>query len=178
MKNYNRMTNNILNKMGVRVDIEFLKHGDHLGDGVIGDVYKATIIRGNRSFSLEFEQSIAKSKRFQDKLNKRVYAQSGKGLGNNFTYLYPERFPKNKVDEKYGDFKIIQGEAPDNYDIFACLTKYDPGTFDNFCSEFGYDTDSKKAEKTYNAVLSEFKNMQSLFSDKELNILSYINWTE
>ncbi len=30
---------------------------------------------------------------------------------------------------------------PTAYDILACLTKYEVGTFDDFCSNFGYDTD-------------------------------------
>ena len=36
---------------------------------------------------------------------------------------------------------------PSVYDIFACLQKYDPETFEDFCAEFGYDTDSKKPKQ-------------------------------
>ncbi len=66
-------------------------------------------------------------------------------------------------------------EEPRLYDIITCLTRYDPGTFEDFCSEFGYDEDSKKAEKIYNAVRDEYLSMCSLFSDEELEILSLIN---
>src|SRR6185312_12921531 len=29
-------------------------------------------------------------------------------------------------------------KKPTAYDVLACITKYDPGTFSNFCSDFGY----------------------------------------
>ena len=73
------------------------------------------------------------------------------------------------------EFKILEKRTkPSSYDILACLTTYDPDTFENFCSEFDYDTDSKKAEKTYNAVLDEWKNIQALFTDKEIEQLAEI----
>ena len=30
--------------------------------------------------------------------------------------------------------------TPTEYDVLACLTKYDPGNYEDFCSEFGYET--------------------------------------
>jgi hypothetical protein len=65
--------------------------------------------------------------------------------------------------------------APDAYDVLACLTKYDIGTFDNFCADFGYDTDSRKAYKTYKAVLKEWKNVELLFTPDQLEQLQDIN---
>lgn len=56
-------------------------------------------------------------------------------------------------------------KKPTIYDILACLQKYDCGSFENFCSEFGYDTDSRKAEKIYKAVWKEFKAVDRLFND-------------
>lgn len=63
---------------------------------------------------------------------------------------------------------------PSAYDVLACLTKYDVGSFDNFCSEFGYDTDSRKAYKTYKAVLKEWKNVELLFTSEQLELLQEI----
>ena len=54
---------------------------------------------------------------------------------------------------------------PSAYDVLACLQKYDVGTFKNFCDDFGYDEDSKKAEKTYFAVQEEFKKVKALWGD-------------
>lgn len=52
--------------------------------------------------------------------------------------------------------------------------KYDPGSFENFCSEYGYDTMSDKAEKTYNAVYDEWLNVSRLFNDEQLEVLQLI----
>lgn len=57
------------------------------------------------------------------------------------------------------------GIEPTEYDILACLTKYDVGSFEDFCGEFGYDIDSIKALKTYKAVVREYNNVTRVFGD-------------
>lgn len=64
---------------------------------------------------------------------------------------------------------------PTAYDVLSCLTKYDPGTFENFCGDFGYDIDSRKAYKTYKAVMKEWKNIELLFTPEQLEQLAEIN---
>ena len=66
-------------------------------------------------------------------------------------------------------------KAPTAYDVLACIQKYDPGSFENFCGDFGYDTDSRKAEKTYRTVREEYLQVSRLFSDAELIELQEIN---
>ena len=56
-------------------------------------------------------------------------------------------------------------EEPTMYDILTCLQKYDVGSFEDFCGEFGYGTDSRSAEDVYNAVCHEFTAVERLFSD-------------
>jgi len=67
------------------------------------------------------------------------------------------------------------GNTPTAYDILASLTKYEVGDFDNFCSEYGYDIDSRKAYKTYKTVLKEWKNVDRLFSSEQIELLQEIN---
>ena len=64
---------------------------------------------------------------------------------------------------------------PTAYDVLACLTKYDVGSFKNFCDDFGYDTDSITAAKTYKAVKKEFANIIQLWTSSEIEKLSEIN---
>lgn len=64
---------------------------------------------------------------------------------------------------------------PSAYDVLSCLQKYEVGTFDNFCSEFGYDTDSRTAYKTYKAVMKEWKNVELLFTPEQLELLQEIS---
>ena len=66
-------------------------------------------------------------------------------------------------------------EEPSLDEIMECLQKYDVGSFEDFCSDFGYDEDSRTAERIYKAVCKEFENMSRLFSEDELQILSNID---
>lgn len=64
---------------------------------------------------------------------------------------------------------------PTAYDILVCITKNDPGSFENFCSDFGYDEDSKKAEKIYTSVLDEWKKVKGFFTLSEIEQLNEIS---
>lgn len=57
------------------------------------------------------------------------------------------------------------GKTPTAYSILACITKDDPGSFQNFCDEFGYDDEDKASKKIYSAVLREWINISRLFED-------------
>ena len=59
----------------------------------------------------------------------------------------------------------MKNEEPTAYDILTALSKSDASTFENFCSEYGYDTDSRKAEKTFKAVQKEWAGVERVFGD-------------
>lgn len=65
--------------------------------------------------------------------------------------------------------------VPSVYDVLACLTKYDPGTFEDFCSDYGYDEDSRTAERVYFAVQKEYTRLAKLFTPDEMEELAEIN---
>lgn len=58
---------------------------------------------------------------------------------------------------------------PSAYDVLACLTKYEVGSFENFASEFGYDekklSEYPRVLKIYKAVKNEYNNVNRLFND-------------
>lgn len=58
-----------------------------------------------------------------------------------------------------------------DYDVIAGLTRHDPGNFENFCADYGYDTDSRKAEQIYHAVKAEYQGLAMLFNEDELCLL-------
>ena len=64
---------------------------------------------------------------------------------------------------------------PSEYDVLACMTHYDPGTFANFCADFGYDEDSIRATKVYFAVQEEWNNLCRIFTSEQLEELAEIN---
>lgn len=80
---------------------------------------------------------------------------------------------KNENKARYEqDDKI---KFPSAYDLLASIVKYPPGTFENFCSDYGYDTDSRKAYKIYNTVLDQWKDVESFMSGQEISELESIN---
>ena len=74
----------------------------------------------------------------------------------------------------FGQSIASGSEEPTMYDILACLQKYELNTFEDFCSEFGYDEDSRTAERTYKAVCKEYNGMLRVFGDDILEEMQEI----
>ncbi len=168
--NYNQQAEDFLTKTGTTLKIVFLKNDYHFqGDETTRDIYECTLTRGARSYTFTFGQSINDSQKYQDRLNKaEFYTPSGYNAGGRLKHNEPERLKDGYM------FDLIPGKAPRAYSILAATTKYNPGTLEDFCSEYGYDTDSKKAERTYNAVKDEYMNLCMLFTDEEMEMLAEI----
>lgn len=64
---------------------------------------------------------------------------------------------------------------PTAYDMLTSITKSDPYDFENFCGDFGYDSDSHKAEAVYQAVVKEWKTVRRFFTPEELAEVQEIN---
>lgn len=97
----------------------------------------------------------------------------GSTYGKHFTddkeerYIFKCMLQRNKKQYTFNFGQSLQAgaEEPNMYDVLTCLTKYDPYNFEDFCGDYGYDTDSRKAEKTYKAVQKEWESVERLFSD-------------
>lgn len=68
----------------------------------------------------------------------------------------------------YGDsvHNYQQGIEPNKKDLLECLcSDYTSNTdsFTDFCSEFGYDPDSRKVEKIFNDIIKEKQKLNDLF---------------
>lgn len=62
---------------------------------------------------------------------------------------------------------------PKPYDILACLTVF-YGNFEDFCAEFGYDTDSIQAQQAYFEVRGQTGHLLGMFTHGELKMLQNI----
>jgi len=58
-----------------------------------------------------------------------------------------------------------KGVMPTDYDILSCIEKYTYADFKDFCDNFGYDEDSRKAYKTYEAVKEQGEAVIKMFAD-------------
>jgi hypothetical protein len=116
------------------------------------------------------------------KMNLKLYVE-GVNYGKHFPedkqdrYIFTMKLQRGKKSYtfKYGQSIAAGGEEPTMYDVLACFQKYDVGSFEEFCSDFGYSTDSITAHKTYKAVCKEYAAIQRLFTVEELEQLQEIS---
>lgn len=68
------------------------------------------------------------------------------------------------------------GRHPSAYSVLACIggDVHCPETFEEFCGEYGYDSDSRKAERTFRACLAFAKKLNDFFSAREIERLAEI----
>ncbi len=129
------------------------------------NIYMITLKRGQREYKFKFGQSIFNSVRFI------VYSKDGKKFYNDLNKARRENGVLSLGDYKQNkDF-----EEPSAYDVLASITKYEPEEFKDFCASYGYEDDSRKAYKIYEAVKEEYNNIKMLYSDEEINKLQEIN---
>lgn len=76
---------------------------------------------------------------------------------------------------EFGQSIVNRDVEPSPYDVLACLTKHDPYSFNDFCDEYGYNNDSPRHKKIYDAVKKEYVNLKRLFDYSELKQLQEIN---
>lgn len=166
---YEQKAIDFLQSTNTEFKAEFLRNDKYFPDDKeTRDIYKITLTRNGRFYSFEFGQSTMNSTKYVDTLTKNEFTTSGSPLKGKMRVIDTRFFNDLHV-------KKVNGIAPNCYDVLACLTKYDPGTFENFCGEFGYDTDSRKAKKTYKAVRKEYQNLRALFTDSEMELMAEIN---
>ena len=68
------------------------------------------------------------------------------------------------------------GKDPTAYDALSCIRSdaYTPEDFSEFCSEYGYDEDSRKAHKIFKLADKFGRRIRAFFSDEEIEQLSEI----
>lgn len=67
---------------------------------------------------------------------------------------------------------LMDPSRPKIYDILACVQKWDTGSFEEFCGEFGYNnlplSEYPRIKKTYDAVCREYNAIRRLFPEDEV----------
>lgn len=141
--------------------LELVKHDYYFqSDKEKRDIYKVTLSRGSRSYTFTFGQSITNSAlQYNDDLMFTCYTL------NKRTY-------KTQIER----------EIPSAYDILASLfldhelLEVDESTaFDNFISNYGYNSNSKGTLRIFRACLEQSNQLRLLYNDAELEMLNAIN---
>ena len=172
--NYEQQATEFLTATGTELKVEFKENGKHFKDDTeTRDIYKITLKKGERKYSFKFGQSIINSQYYQDKIKERTYTLNGRCRTGGYSINDIDKY--NGGLGSWNQLKLVKGTPPTAYDVLACLTKYPVYSFEDFCNEYGYDKDSRKAFKTYKAVKREWENVAILFNDAELEQLREIN---
>jgi hypothetical protein len=173
--NYEKQATDFLEKTGCTMEIKFKENRRYFPDDKEArDVYDIQITRGNRMWVFEFGNSIADSEFVA------VYGRSRYKIPSGIrtrTLDEIKRYVRMNLQSDFGTSradKIIMPKPPTSYDVLACLTKYDVGTLEDFCYEFGYDSDSKTADRVYAAVKEEWLNVCRIWNDSEIEELAEI----
>lgn len=130
------------------------------------NLYAITITTPRGSYTFDFWDSLHNTEITQ--MTVEQYARK------HFRMLY-EDMTHSEQKKASAELAKMQKEArPTCYDVLTCLTKYEPGTFEDFCSEYGYDEDSRTAERIYIAVQKEFANLKRIFDPEQLEAMQEI----
>lgn len=65
-------------------------------------------------------------------------------------------------------YNTKKGLKPSKYDVISCLEWYEIYDFEDFCMNFGYDTDSIKAFETYKECQKQQKELFELIPEEEI----------
>ena len=91
---------------------------------------------------------------------------------NRYIFRITLRRNKKSYTFDFGQSIASGNEVPSIYDVLFCLQKTDVGSYQDFCSEFGYDMYkisgagfNRVTLKLYKAVCKEFNAVDRLFSD-------------
>lgn len=70
----------------------------------------------------------------------------------------------------------LDGKRPTAYDVLACISgdAYCPDAFKDFCGEYGYDTDSRKAEELFRRCHKFAAELNAFFTAEELEALAEV----
>lgn len=172
LSKYDIQANEFLKKTNTEIKIVFKENAKYFHDDKeTRDIYNITLIRGNRKYTFTFGNSLRDS---------GFYVMIGR-----IKHLLPynllnsknlRNYIKNHIDYNfiYSIDKIHYPVPPTAYDILSGLEKYDYDSFEDFCGEFGYDTDSRNAERIYNNCKNEYLHLISLYNEEEMEMLREI----
>ena len=79
---------------------------------------------------------------------------------------YQTQYGQSIANSRKGPERKIK---PTLADVLYSIERNDPETFDDFCSNFGYDNDSIKAHKIYMEVQKQYYFMRSLPCVEKIN---------
>ena len=173
MNEYVKQAKDFLEKANATMEIKFVGcfPNDDWDNGKEHNCYHATIKTPRGEMKIKFWDSLHNTEICNT--TDRQFAEK----------MYRTRYECLSGSEKNRAKKLLAEEkakaVPTEYDILACLEKYEVGSMDNFMYEFGYEIKSVKDMtnfiNTYNAVVKEYNDLCRIFTEEQMEELREIN---
>ena len=169
MDEYLEQANNFLNKANAKCEIVYggISRNESWKEKEKRNWYDVTITTPRGKIAFTFWDSIHNTE-----ISTMTFEEYAK---KKLKYNRVEDMSYGEKVKAKNDLARLKADAvPNEYDVLACLQKYDVGTFEDFCSEFGYDEDSRTAERIYIAVIKEYKDLTRIFTEEQMEELCEI----
>lgn len=171
MTDYQEEAIDFLDRANAKMYITFIKRAVNpdWNDNAIRNLYRVRITTPCGTMGFNFWDSVYNTEASKTTLD--AYCNS------HFGAKYSE-LPIDKKIEATAGFTDLQDKSrPSEYDILATMEKYDYGTLEDFCHEFGYNywEDKKRVRSVYNACCKQYDGLKRVFTPKQLEELREIN---
>ena len=169
MKEYVKQAKDFLESCNATMEIKYVGLEKPNWDDDPHRTYDCTIKTPRGKMMVHFYDSIANTEvympfdEYYEKKSRRSYS----------ALSYNEKVSFQK------ELKHKRAEAiPTEYDILACLQKYDVGSMDDFFLEFGYEIKCTKDMtdfiNTYNSVVKEYQDICRCFTEEQIEAMQEI----
>ena len=171
MNDYEKQATDFCEKHNTTVTSVYTGHRKYFPDDTVERAtFNVTIARaGEAPYTFDFGQALVNSYKATVGFTGEPGSYLVRDVPKWFDFSWLEKVGKDvriKLRGKIRRVVLRQVTTPPTaYDILAGLTKNDPETFEDFCANYGYDEDSRKAEATYFTVQKEWANVRRLFAD-------------
>ena len=169
MSEYVKQAKDFLESCNATMEIKYVGLEKPNWDDKPHRAYDCTIKTPRGEMMVRFHDSTANTEVYMpfDEYYEKKYRRSYSAL----SYNEKVRFQK--------ELKAKRAEAiPTEYDILACLLKYDVGSMDDFMYEFGYEIKCTKDMtdfiNTYNAVVKEYQDICRCFTPEQIEAMQEI----
>jgi hypothetical protein len=171
MNEYVKQAKDFLTSCNATMEIKYVGLEKPNWDGKSHRTYDCTIKTPRGEMKVHFYDSTANTELWTMD-DKEYYEKKFRRYYDGLTYQEKIRWLR--------EFKAKKAEAiPTEYDILACLTKYEVGSMDDFMHEFGYEIkctqDMTNFINTYNGVVKEYNDVRRCFTEEQIEALCEIN---
>lgn len=145
---------------------EVLKKIEELQDnGKYDDAANLFLETTNTKLTYSFVGTVTSNQAFGDDSNILMnrYSVTLDACGELYTFDFHD-----------SNHNLVNNIKPSFYSILTCIGDSYPDTFKDFCSDFGYDNDSIRAEQTYEDCLEQYEEIERLYDQEELKMLQSI----